>query len=51
MNLAAVAAQFEENFRSRGELGAAVSVWHEGREVLSLASGWCDRQQTRPWDD
>ncbi len=50
MNLAAVAAQFEENFRSRGELGAAVSVWHEGREVLSLASGWCDRQQTRPWD-
>lgn len=51
MDLAAVTAQFEENFRSRGELGAAVSVWHEGKEVLSLASGWCDRQQTRPWSD
>ena len=51
MNLTAVTTQFEENFRSRGELGAAVSVWHEGREVLSLASGWCDRQQTRPWSD
>ncbi len=50
MDLAGVRAQFEENFRSRGELGAAVSVWHEGREVLSLAGGWCDRQQTRPWD-
>lgn len=50
MDLAAVTAQFEENFRSRGELGAAVSVWHEGREVLSLANGWQDRQQTRPWD-
>ncbi len=51
MNLAAVTTQFEENFRSRGELGAAVSVWREGREVLSLASGWRDRQQTQPWDD
>ncbi len=51
MNLAAVTTEFEENFRSRGELGAAVSVWREGREVLSLTSGWRDRQQTRPWDD
>ncbi len=50
MNLPAVTAQFEENFRARGELGAAVSVWHEGRELLSLASGWRDRQQTLPWD-
>ena len=50
MNLAAVRRPFEENFRSRGELGAAVSVWHEGKEILSLASGWRDRQQTVPWD-
>ena len=49
MNLAAVQARFEENFRLRGELGASVSVWHEGREILSLADGWRDRQQTIPW--
>ena len=49
MNLPAAAEQFEENFRSRGELGAAVSVWRGGEEMLSLAGGWCDRQQTRPW--
>ena len=48
-NLAAARAAFEENFRSRGELGAAVSVWHEGKEILSLADGWRDRQQTLPW--
>ncbi len=51
MDLAAVTAQFEENFRSRGELGASVSVWHEGTEILSLAAGWRDRQQTHPWTD
>ena len=51
MDTAAITAQFEGNFRSRGELGAAVTVWHEGREVLSLAAGWRDRQQTRPWTD
>ena len=49
MNLAKVRACFEANFRERGELGASVSVWHEGEEVLSLASGWRDRQQTLPW--
>ncbi len=49
MNLAALQARFEENFRRRGELGASVSVWREGREVLSLADGWRDRQQTIPW--
>ncbi|MEN3942840.1 serine hydrolase domain-containing protein [Prosthecobacter sp. SYSU 5D2] len=40
---------FEENFRSRGELGASVSIWQNGIEVLSLAHGFCDRQSTRPW--
>lgn len=42
---------FEENFRSRGELGASVSVWWDGTEILSLASGWCERQKTRPWTE
>lgn len=40
---------FEENFRSRGELGASVSIWQNGSEVLSLSHGSCDRQGTRPW--
>jgi CubicO group peptidase (beta-lactamase class C family) len=34
-----VRAAFEENMASRGEVGAAVSVWHRGREVVSLAGG------------
>ncbi len=49
MDLAAATTQFEENFRTRGELGAAVSVWRHGEEILSLAGGWRDRQQTQPW--
>ncbi len=49
--LAQIRAQFAENFARRGELGAAVSIWQEGREVLSLAGGWRDRQQTVPWTD
>ena len=49
MDLQKVRAGFEQNFRERGELGAAVSIWHRGEEVLSLADGWRDRQQTVPW--
>ncbi len=30
---------FEENMASRGEVGAAVSVWHRGREVVTVAGG------------
>ena len=51
MNIAAIRDAFEENFRARGELGAAVSVWQEGREIVSLAAGWCDRAQTLPWQE
>lgn len=42
---------FAENFSARGELGASLSVWQDGREILSLANGWRDRQQTQPWTD
>lgn len=47
--LRSVTAWFEDNFHSRGELGASVSIWQNGEEILSLAQGWCDRQNTRPW--
>ncbi len=40
---------FHENFADHGELGASVSIWRDGVEVLSLADGWCDRERTRPW--
>jgi CubicO group peptidase (beta-lactamase class C family) len=41
---------FQENFTLRGELGASVSIWRDGREVVSLAGGYCDRERTRPWE-
>ncbi len=41
--------RFRENFASRGELGASVSVWRDGLEIASLADGWCDRAKTQPW--
>ncbi|MDP0489428.1 MAG: serine hydrolase domain-containing protein [Verrucomicrobiota bacterium JB023] len=46
-----VRAVFEENFAERGELGASVSVWLEGEELVSLSSGWCEREQQRPWTE
>lgn len=42
---------FEENFRTRGELGASVSVWWRGEEILSVAQGWCEKEQSRPWTE
>ncbi len=47
--LEAVTGWFSENFTQRGELGASLSIWHEGREVLSLAEGSCDREGEIPW--
>ncbi len=49
MNLEHIRSCFEANFRERGELGASVSVWHRGEEILSLSDGWRDRQQTVRW--
>jgi CubicO group peptidase (beta-lactamase class C family) len=42
-------AVFEENFRSRGELGASVSVWWRGEELLAAGEGWCEKEQSRRW--
>jgi len=49
--LARVEALFRENFERRGELGASLSLWENGREALSLADGFMDRKKTRPWTD
>lgn len=40
---------FERNFRDRGELGASVSIWWDGVELLSHGDGWCEREASRPW--
>lgn len=47
----AITRRFEENFRERGELGASLSIWKDGSEVLSLAHGRANREGTRPWTE
>jgi CubicO group peptidase (beta-lactamase class C family) len=45
----AVRDAFAENFATRGEVGAAVSVIIDGRTVVDLAGGWADEARTREW--
>jgi CubicO group peptidase (beta-lactamase class C family) len=40
---------FAENFSRYGELGAAVSIWHNGKSVLELYGGYRDAQREMPW--
>jgi CubicO group peptidase (beta-lactamase class C family) len=46
---AAVRKTFEENFRRRNEIGAAVCVYKDGRKVVDLWGGYKDRERTEPW--
>ncbi|KUJ42375.1 serine hydrolase [Streptomyces sp. NRRL F-5122] len=46
----AVREAFEENFRGRQELGAAVAVTLNGDTVVDLWGGWADAGRTRPWE-
>ncbi|MFC8513316.1 serine hydrolase domain-containing protein [Streptomyces sp. NPDC057257] len=46
----AVREAFEENFRERGELGAAVTVRVGGETVVDLWGGWADAARTRAWE-
>jgi len=46
---AGVADAFAENFRSRGEAGAAVAVTLNGDPVIDLWGGFADSARTRPW--
>jgi CubicO group peptidase (beta-lactamase class C family) len=41
--------EFERNFRERAEIGASVSIWWNGDEVLSLADGWMEKERRREW--
>jgi CubicO group peptidase (beta-lactamase class C family) len=40
---------FEANFDQRGEIGASVSVWQDGQEVLSLIGGQTQRDAQTAW--
>ncbi|CAN5397384.1 serine hydrolase domain-containing protein [soil metagenome] len=50
MNLGALDAAFAQNFSEGRELGASVSVWREGREVVTLAGGTTAKGEgASPW--
>jgi CubicO group peptidase (beta-lactamase class C family) len=42
---------FEENFRSRGELGAACAVYQRGEKVVDLWGGIRDAATGAPWEE
>jgi CubicO group peptidase (beta-lactamase class C family) len=42
---------FRENFEKFGELGAAVSVWENGRPVLDFYGGYRDARRQTPWTE
>jgi CubicO group peptidase (beta-lactamase class C family) len=46
---AGVREAFEENFASRGEVGAAVCVVVDGEVVVDLVGGWSDEASRTPW--
>lgn len=48
---AAVRAEFERNFRERGEIGAAVCVYQDGRKVVDLWGGHKDLDRAVPWEE
>src|SRR5207247_9151440 len=40
---------FQENFEKFGELGAAVSVWQNGKPIIDLYGGFRDAHREKPW--
>jgi len=49
VQLGRIAPLFEENFKRFGELGAAVSVWRNGKSLLELQGGFRDATREKPW--
>ncbi len=41
---------FRENFEHFGELGAAVSIWQNGKPVVDLYDGFCDARREKSWE-
>jgi CubicO group peptidase (beta-lactamase class C family) len=46
-----VADAFASNFRTRGEVGAAIAVYRDNEKVVDLWGGWRDRQRSRRWEE
>jgi CubicO group peptidase (beta-lactamase class C family) len=46
----AVREVFAENFKQRGDVGAAVCVYVEGEPVVDLWGGYANASRTRPWE-
>jgi CubicO group peptidase (beta-lactamase class C family) len=46
-----VAPLFQENFERFGELGAALSIWHNGEPILNLYGGFRDTKREQPWTE
>ena len=46
----AVAAEFARNFTERGEIGASVSVWRHGQEILALHEGSRTHEEIATWN-
>src|SRR6266566_3687440 len=40
---------FHENFEKFGELGAAVSIWQNGKPIVDLYGGFRDARREKPW--
>jgi CubicO group peptidase (beta-lactamase class C family) len=40
---------FHENFEKFGELGAAVSIWQNGKPIIDLCGGFRDARREKPW--
>ncbi len=40
---------FQENFELFGELGAAFSLWQNGKPLIDLYGGFCDAGREKPW--
>jgi CubicO group peptidase (beta-lactamase class C family) len=41
---------FRENFEKFGDLGAAVSIWQNGKPVVDLYGGFCDARREKSWE-
>jgi CubicO group peptidase (beta-lactamase class C family) len=42
---------FQENFEKFGELGAAISIWQNGKELIELHGGFRDARREQPWTE
>lgn len=47
----AVKEAFAEGFQEDAEMGAALSIWRDGKEVVNLHAGYAEPRKNRLWDE